>query len=261
MIFYAFVEKFFDYYKIYKIESFEKTEAELMKLDNYDLAFKITERAISFYHQAIKDGSFLVIKKDIKGEFIDVIDFVIFNNPENIINKVKENNDNIDDEDLKNELFFNNKKEEYLKELQGYIFPNVNLFQVLNLYSFIDDWSTLFGSGFTITDENKEDMFINIIEKDDDKLLSILERFLQEREELDKMKQVLRQFYIIRDDFDYMSYWDYDSLEEALTDLEKKYLEYKGELEDINTKTKERTDNDLALFYKLKQEFKKNKEA
>ncbi len=257
MIFYAFVQKDFDYYRIYKIEPYEKSEAELMKLDNYDLAFKISERAINFYYQALRNGQIVKVKINSGTDFIDIKNFVVFRNSEKIIQKIKENNAEIDDEDIKNELFFNDKKVEYLKDLQQLIFPNVNLFQILNMYSFLDDWSTLFNAGFVINDENKEDIFIEIIEKDDDKLLSVLERFLQEREELDKFKELLRNFYIIRDDFDYMSYWDYDSLEEALEDLEKKYLQYKGELENLNKKAKERTENDLALFYKLKQEFKK----
>ena len=238
MIFYAFLEKEFDYYKIYKIEPYEKPEIELMKLDNYDLALKITERAVDFYYRALKDGKVLRIKTIHGKSLIDVGDFAIFRNSEEILEKIKKNNPDIDDEDLKNEMFFNDKKEEYLKNLNRFLFPAINLFQILNMYSFLSDWTTLFNAGFVINDENKEDIFIEIIEKDDDKLLSVLERFLQEREELDKFKEVLHNFYIIRDEFDYMSYWDYDNLEEALKDLEEKILNQLTRLRGLRRKVR-----------------------
>ena len=55
----------------------------------------------------------------------------------------------------------------------------------------------MFNKGFIITDDNKEDVFIEIIEKDDDKLLNILERYLQEREDFEVFRKLLIKFYKI----------------------------------------------------------------
>jgi len=267
MVFYAFLQQFSGpYYRIYKIEPFEKAEEEILKLKDYDLAIKITERAMHFYYQAKRDGKILLIRKDeLNDSFLHIKDFVLFSDlnitQERLKKLYEEKNELIDDEDIKNEIFFNNKKEEYLKRLLNYIFPNINMFNIISFYSFIEDWSTLFTSGFVINDDNKEDVFIEIIEKDDDKLLSVLERFLQEREDLEKFKKLLRKFYIIRDEFDYMSYWDYDSLDEALEELEKTYLKYKDEFENLLEKARKRKNEDLALFYQLKNEFKKKKQS
>ena len=256
MIFYAFVKKVDEsYFDIYKIEPFEKPEAELLKIENYDMAFKISERAMNFYYQVKKDGNIIYLKRELM-DFIDINDFVIFSNSEKVIQKIKETKKDIDDEDIKNEMFFEDKKTEHLKDLMNYIFPNINLFQIMNFYSYLNNWSELFTKGYVINDENKEDVFIKIIESDNDDLLIKVEKFLQEREDLSLFQKFLDDYYNLREELEYLSYWDYDNLEEALKDLEEKYLTYKKELTNLKENVKDRKNNDLALYHKLRQEFK-----
>jgi len=259
-MFYAFLQKEGkNYYKIYSIDFFDEELAKTLKLDNHDLALPISEQAKYFYEKAMQDGYYVLLKRDLKN-LIKIEDFIIFRNSEDIVDKIKEENPEIEDEDIKNEMFFNDKKTEYLKEFQSKIFPKVSFFDLAALYSCIIDWSELFSKGFAITDDNKEDVFIEIIEKDDDKLLNILERYLQEREDFEVFRKLLIKFYKIRDELDFMSYWDYDSIEEAIEDLDKKYAEFKKEIEGELINVEEKKKEDLALFYKLKQEFEKKKQ-
>jgi len=259
-MYYAFLQKEGkNYYKIYTIDFFDEELAKTLKLDNHDLALPISEQAKYFYEKATQDGYFVLLKKELKN-LIKIEDFIIFRNSEDIIEKIKEENNEIEDEDIRNEMFFNDKKAEYLKDLQSKIFPAFSFFELATLYSCIIDWSELFKNGFIITDDNKEDIFIEIIERDDDKLLNILERYLQEREDFEVFRKLLIKFYRIRDELDFMSYWDYDSIEEAIEDLDKKYVEFKKEIEGEIIDLEEKKKEDLALFYKLKQQFKKKKQ-
>ena len=118
-MYYAFLEKEGkNYYKIYTIDFFDDITSQKLKLENHDLALPISEHAYEFYNKAVRDGYLIYLRKELKN-MINIDDFIIFRNSEDVINKIKEENPDIEDEDIRNEMFFNDKKAEYLKELRN----------------------------------------------------------------------------------------------------------------------------------------------
>jgi len=268
---YAFLKRVSDmYFEVVSFDRIFKEVAEFIKPEKYDFAARIDDAAMKAIQSARAKGYIALVKYD----FIDVISYdkiIIFSLDEykkqvlkakiDALESGKYNSiDDIDDEDLKNEYIFEKKKNYLLQEILNRSFPKFNMYDILNLIDYLNHWSYLFSKGFVITDENKEDIFIEIIEKDDDKLLEVLEKYLESKENFDQYKENFVIYQEVKADLEYLSYWEFDNLDEALDAIDairNKYLSQNGEVIILE----QNTTKDRELFLKLKlKNFQEKKE-
>ena len=115
-------------------------------------------------------------------------------------------------------------------------------------------WGVLANAGYHLTDENKEDIFIEIIEKDDDYLVDILEKYLNTKAQFEEYSQYFGFYDSLKDEFDYIDYYDFENLEEGLKVLEDKYNDI------IQNNTVQNYKKDVEVFREIKKNFQeKNK--
>jgi len=259
---YVFVRDYGNYLWPVSIEAINPHISEILKPEQYNFAIRIQDSAVKLIELARIEGAIPLIKKfDLdKKHIVTTDDIVIFSKDEfkKLILKIidiDEDKIDIDDEDIQNEYIFEKHKDEILKTLLAKWFPSISVYELVKIIKYLEYWGILFNNGFIITDENKEDVFIEIIEKDDDKLLETLEKLLEARESFAKFDKYFELYSVLKDKLDFMTYWDYDNLEEALEDLNNIYNEYKDKYDsEIHVSKK-----DLELFYKIKNEYLRKK--
>jgi len=255
---YVFMKKVSDnYYQPISIDRVFQTVAPFLKLDNFDLAARIDDQAIRLIEYAWKNKEFPLIKADY-GDMVSVDKIIVFSmeefrkeilatrNPNKLKGKTIE--ELFDDEDLKNEYLFEKRKEEILKEILNQFFPMFNVWDLMNMIKYLEYWGILFNEGIVISEKNKEDKFIEIIEKDDDYLLEILEKFLEAKERFDKFNKSYSVYNNLIQEMDEVMYWDFDTFEEAIGTLDKIRNTYVAP-ENYTW------DSDLYLFRKIRKEY------
>jgi len=256
---YAFLRKISDnYYDIIATESINDQFLKIMKIDNYDFAYKIDPAAVDLVTAVRKKGGIALVKSGF-GKVIlfeDIISFTPDEYVEFVLKKKLKNKniniDNFEDEDLKNEYIFETRKRDLIKTLLNEWFPMYNIFDIISIIKYLEYWGILFNAGFIVTEDNKEDVFIEIIEKDDDHLLETLEKFLESRNTFEKFESKYKIYNRISEQFEYTSYWEFNNLEEALSKLDEIYNSYVNDKDKLKT-----TESDIELFYKLKNKIKK----
>lgn len=72
--------------------------------------------------------------------------------------------------------------------------PELSKIAGLALYAFIVLNNDLAAKGFFITDENREEMYLKILETGDESLIQKLEDYLNHRDEIDRVSQLERKF-------------------------------------------------------------------
>ena len=222
--YYAFLRKLHDgNWEIIEIRPLAGVLNDVLKLEEYDTAFPIAKSALEMYYEIYTARNELIrIKKDFNRKEIQEEDFYFID-----MQKIKKRADNlkvgknklVEDEDLINEEIFEKTKTEILRKIINEWFPNLNLYNIFSFIEYIDLNNYFISQGYYITDDNKEDIFIEIIEKDDEHMLDKLEKFLSIKQELIDFKMSFSMYFRFKEDFDYMSYWDYDGIDEALDAL------------------------------------------
>jgi len=258
---YAFLRKISDnYYDIIATESINEQFMKIMKIDNYDFAFKIDPAAVDLITAVRKKGGIALVKSSFNKVilFEDIISFTPEEYVKFVVKKqLKTGPDeeiDIEDEDIKNEYIFETKKRDLLKNVLNKWFPMYNIFDIINIIKYLEYWGILFNAGFVVTDENKEDIFIEIIEKDDERLLNILEKFLESKDIFNKFNEKYTIYNKLLEAFDYMSYWDFENLEEAIKALEDSYNTFVSESDKVKS-----TKSDIELLYEIKNKLKEEK--
>jgi predicted transcriptional regulator len=110
----------------------------------------------------------------------------------------------------RNKMRILNKAEEYYK-------ARVNKGSLLDYLYYIDINNELNSKGFFITDSNKEEKFLEILETGDDRLIDLLEEFLILKDQLSALKNA-RQIFV--------------GIVEKLKETSEDDIEYLQELED-----------------------------
>jgi len=265
--FFAFLKKMGDMYSILDITFLPKDITDKMKLLNYDLLFPIDNLAVDYYIKSknteVKDSKIkypiqVYVKKDFNQTMITVADLVIIDlNKELFMDNDKKTDNNIDDEDLLNEYLFEQEKDKILRDFIGYQFPKATTFDLTNFLELTMLYIEFAGHGYFITEENKEDIFIKIIEDDNDDLLNKLEKFLELKKHVDEFKSSFQLYYEIKEDLEMTDYWDYDNFDEAMKALEEKHKEYNEKYQNESIRTFE---EEKEFLLKLKEKIKEIKE-
>ena len=236
---YAFLRKLKDsnYYDIIEILNLSNGKSQFMQLENYDLAFRIDKAAIKLFEHSKKEGKIVYVDLSNKdNELILTEDLLILDKEKylnlrrNEISKNKNlNKEDFTDEDLYFEYIFEEEKKLILEKVLGQWFPAINMIFIMYMMDFIEAQMLLFSRGYIITDSNKEDIFIEIIEKDDDDLIEVLEKYIESKDQYLPVFNSFKFFKKLKEEYDEISYWDYDDYEEAKNDLLKlaeKYNSY-----------------------------------
>jgi hypothetical protein len=251
------------YFEAISFDRIYKEVGKFLNMEKYDFAARIDDAAMRLILSARAKGYIPLIKYDF-GDLVSFDKVIVFNQDEfrNQVLKAKidalesgkyQSINDIDDEDLKNEYIFEKKKNYLLQEILNRSFPKFNMYDIFNLIDYLNHWSYLFSKGFIITDENKEDIFIEIIEKDDDKLLDTLEKYLESKENFDQFKTNFVIYQEVKSDLEYLSYWEFDNIDEALDAIDgirNKYLSKNGDVVILEQNTIK--DRELFLNLKLK---------
>jgi len=262
---FAFLKKYKDssYYDIINILNLSTAKAQFLMLDQYDLAFRIDKAAIKLYEHSVKDKKVVLVNLDdveddlILPENLLILDFNEFLKirKKDIKNVKKIDKEDFMDDDLYYEYIFEEEKKNILNRALGFWFPAINMIFIMYTFDYMEAQLTLFSRGYIINDNNKEDIFIEIIEKDEDDLIDILEKYIEAKDELQPVFNSFKFYKKLKEELDEISYWDFEDYEEAKTELNKiieKYQQY-----EVKNKAK----GDKELFKKLIEKCKKeNKE-
>ena len=236
---YAFLRKLKDsrYYDIIEILNLSNGKSQFMQLDNYDLAFRIDKAAIKLFEHSKKEGKIVYVDlSDKDNELILTEDLLILDKENYLKLRRKEiekskilNKDEFADEDLYYEYIFEEEKKLILEKILGQWFPAINMIFIMYMMDLIETQMILFSRGYIITDSNKEDIFIEIIEKDEDDLIEILEKYIEAKDQFQPVFNSFKFFKKLKEEYDEISYWDYDDYEEAKNNilrLAEKYNNY-----------------------------------
>ena len=257
---FAFLKKFKDskYYDIISIVNLSVGKAQFLMLDQYDLAFRIDKAAIKLYEHSQKDGKIILVDLEsveddlILPENLLILDFNELKEIRKDEIKKKRNLEKEDfiDEDLYFEYIFEEEKKNILEKALGTWFPAINMIFIMYAFDYMEAQLTLFSRGYIINDSNKEDIFIEIIEKDEDDLIEVLEKYIEARDELQPIFNSFKFYKKLKEELDEISYWDFDNYEEAKEKLNKiieKYQQYE---------VKNTSKDDKELFKKLIEKHK-----
>jgi len=258
---FAFLKKYKDssYYDIINILNLSTAKAQFLMLDQYDLAFRIDKAAIKLYEHSLKDKKIVLVNLDdveddlILPENLLILDFEEFKNTRKNELKKREDFDKNDfiDDDLYYEYIFEEEKKNILLRALGNWFPAINMIFIMYTFDYIEAQLTLFSRGYMINDDNKEDIFIEIIEKDEDDLIEVLEKYIEAKDELQPIFNSFKFYKKLKEEIDEISYWDFEGYEEAKTELNKiveKFQQYE---------VKNSIKGDKELFKKIINEYKK----
>jgi hypothetical protein len=92
------------------------------------------------------------------------------------------------------ETFISIKKQEvYLKLKENLIKLNTGE-SLIDMIFYIDATMELFNAGYIITDKNREEKYIEIIETGDESLIELLEEYLNTKDEIQKIKWYKTQY-------------------------------------------------------------------
>jgi len=203
------------------------------EMESYDAAganyLRISDLADTTIINERKKGNSILIKKNIDDKEINVNDLIIIENDEKILEKLDENPEDIPDEELDEhyEILFEKYKTSLINQAFIDFVPTMNITKVYDIYNYVELWSELFVKGFVVTEDNKEDIFIEIIEKDDDDLLKTLELFLDTRESFADFKKSKERYSFIKNELEDIYYFEFDNYKEAKEALDSKYKELK----------------------------------
>jgi len=236
-----------DYYQIVETVNLSVGQSQFLQLENYDLAFRIDKAALKVYENALKNGHIVLVDLNDKDtevilpEDLQVIDFEEYKKIRKL--EIQAQNtlakEDFSDEDLYYEYMFEEEKKRLLSKVLNSWFPSINMIYIMYVLELIETQTILYSRGYMITEENKEDIFIEIIEKDEDDLIEILERYITAKDEVGPLFNTFAFYRKLRESFDELSYWDFDSYEEAAEELNKltqKFNQYYIERKHANNK-------------------------
>ena len=85
-------------------------------------------------------------------------------------------------------------KEHNLAKIRMLVTPDLSKIAGLTLYGFMILNNDLINAGYVITNENREEKYLQILETGDEKLISKLEDYLNYKDEIEKVSQLERKF-------------------------------------------------------------------
>jgi hypothetical protein len=91
-------------------------------------------------------------------------------------------------------------KQAAISSVRVHVIPEISKIAGLTLYSFIVLNNDLASAGYFITDKNREEMYINVLETGDETLIQKLEDYLNARDEIDRVAFIERRFNTFRRD-------------------------------------------------------------
>lgn len=110
-------------------------------------------------------------------------------------------------------------KNHNLAKVRMLVTPDLSKIAGLTLYGFMILNNDLINAGYAITNENREEKYLQILETGDEKLISKLEDYLNYKDEIEKVAQLERKFSKFKNDV--LS----SSTIEDITELTNKFLE------------------------------------
>jgi len=248
---YAFLKKEGDDYTILDIKIVPNEIDSIMKFQNHDLAYLIDYNVYELWKDAQINKKPLIfkVKKDFDQNLITLNDIYIINLDE-LKKKIKteDKNENLNEEDL-NELLFEEEKNKILRKYINYFFPRLDFFDIANTIKLMLLNNKFNSKGYFITDENQEEIFIDIIEKNEE-LLEDLEKFIEYKTNFEKFLNLFENYTLLKEEIEYLSYWEFDSLDDALSKLKEIYEKY-------NPNPILNIEKDKEFLLKIKEEIKK----
>jgi hypothetical protein len=100
----------------------------------------------------------------------------------------------IDVKDVSSENPLRMAKEHNLAKVRMLVTPDLSKIAGLTLYGFMILNNDLINAGYAITNENREEMYLQILETGDEKLISKLEDYLNYKDEIEKVAHLERKF-------------------------------------------------------------------
>jgi hypothetical protein len=110
-------------------------------------------------------------------------------------------------------------KEHNLAKVRMLVTPDLSKIAGLTLYGFMVLNNDLINAGYAITNENREEKYLQILETGDEKLISKLEDYLNYKDEIEKVAHLERKFSKFKDAV--LS----SSTVEDVTEITNKFLE------------------------------------
>ena len=92
------------------------------------------------------------------------------------------------------EVFSSIKKQEIHHKIKQKLLSVINNESLIDMIFYIDATMTLFDAGYIISDKNREEKYIEIIETGDEMLIELLEEYLNTKDEIQKIKWQKNQF-------------------------------------------------------------------
>lgn len=130
----------------------------------------------------LSDQQSILVNKDLSENKV-----VLYNITNKMISVKKADDDNLGFSGVKKEVYLN-LKEKFLK------FNDIETMTDTILY--VDALLTLADAGYFITDQNREEKYIEIIETEDENLIELLETYLNIKDDIAKIKFNKKQFKI-----------------------------------------------------------------
>jgi len=91
-------------------------------------------------------------------------------------------------------ITIDNVKDSSIAKIRTFLTPEISKASGLSLYGFMVLNNELVAKGFAIYEENREEVYLKILETGDDKLITKLEDYLNYKDEIDRVSQLERQF-------------------------------------------------------------------
>lgn len=148
-----------------------------------------------------------------------MIDNAILSNKLVYINKEQTSNElHPWDLTLVDELVLSDIKKSSIIKIRSIINPIISQVSGLSLYGFMVLNNELVAKGFAIYEDNREEVYLKILETGDEDLITKLEDYLNYKDEIDRVSQLERQFSGAMKDIN-----EQDSIDSVLK-IEKEFL-------------------------------------
>jgi len=106
------------------------------------------------------------------------------------------------------------KKSKIIEKLNSYLTSRVNNHSLIDYIDYIDCRDELAEKGYIITDSNKEEKYLEILETEDDELIDLLETFLISKDNLKSLKTARKTYRKLLEELKSTPEDDNEALEE-----------------------------------------------
>jgi hypothetical protein len=184
-------------------------------LNLFDNWVSIDDNTKYYYKALIGNYKYVFIKEEAVLKNIVTKDDFIFTEEKEFVEDTETNLIVPDTSSLTEEDELNIKKQETILTLDNQLLASIQKLSLLKYIHYITLFNTFAAKGIFITEDNKEDKYIEILELDDDQLLNDLEKYLILQDELKPFLEENDKIIKIKEDIEYS---DKEELEQLIED-------------------------------------------